>query len=327
MLSKPVVVAAASAAEVVVAASRWFRAHMLRRYNIATTLWRFAALRYRLRSGCSQLALIADFDRTLTTARCGTSCHGVLESCAELSAEYRAATTRLVETYLPIETSTTISREEKIPLMQDWYRQAHELLIKESLTRQILDTAAANSAAELRPGCDALFELCADRGIPLIVCSAGLGNVVQALLCHRLAPNVETKVLPMSRLPIVSNWLTFDTAGLLSGFSQPLLHMFNKNAAFIRQQLGDERWRSLMKTSTGAGTRRLLLLLGDGLGDATMADGIGDEFTVLKIGLLNERAPDKVAAMLPLYEAAFDVVLLGDGPLDWVLELLCSLKS
>ena len=211
--------------------------------------------------------------------------------------------------------------------MQDWYRQAHELLIKESLTRQILDTAAANSAAELRPGCDALFELCADRGIPLIVCSAGLGNVVQALLCHRLAPNVETKVLPMSRLPIVSNWLTFDTAGLLSGFSQPLLHMFNKNAAFIRQQLGDERWRSLMKTSTGAGTRRLLLLLGDGLGDATMADGIGDEFTVLKIGLLNERAPDKVAAMLPLYEAAFDVVLLGDGPLDWVLELLCSLKS
>ena len=34
----------------------------------------------------------------------------------------------------------------------------------------------------LRPGCDELLRASAARGAPFVVCSAGLGNVVRALL-------------------------------------------------------------------------------------------------------------------------------------------------
>ena len=300
-----------------------FRWHLRRTRDVSTTLWRYVRLRWKLaRAGWPSLMVIADFDRTLSTARCGTSCHGVLESCEQLSAEYRAATHKLVQHYLPIETSTSISREDKIPMMQDWYKQAHELLIKEALTHEILDTAAKRSAVELRPGCDELFDLCASRGAPMIVCSAGLGNVVRSLLRHRLPPATAAKVDPVNELPVASNWLFFGANGRLSGFSTPLLHMFNKNAAFIRTQLGAERWASLLERSGGGGKRRVVLLLGDGLGDATMAEGIGPEHDVIKIGFLNECDPSKLAAKLPLYEAAFDAVVLRDGPFDWILELL-----
>ena len=103
----------------------------------------------------------------------------------------------------------------------------------------------------------------------------------------------------------------------MSGFSEPLLHMYNKNGAFVREQLGAQAWARL-----GRG-RRVVLVLGDSLGDATMADGLYEDGTVslVKIGFLNQVEPAKVAALLPKYEAAFDAVILGDRSAEWLVEL------
>ena len=136
-------------------------------------------------------------------------------------------------------------------------------------------------------------------------------RLLRHLLPEREAHGVEA-------LPVVSNWLKFDARGVVHGFSEPLLHMFNKDGRFVLKQLGAERWRGL------ADGRRVCLLLGDGLGDATMADGL-DMPVVLKIGFLNETEPERVAARLPAYEAAFDAVVLGDRDFEWVLELLRGL--
>ena len=67
-----------------------------------------------------------------------------------------------------------------------------------------------------------------------------------------------------------------------------------------------------------------MLLLGDSLGDATMADGLDSSLglTVVKIGFLNESEPSRIAARLPAYSAAFDAVILGDGSFDWLNEIL-----
>ena len=70
----------------------------------------------------------------------------------------------------------------------------------------------------------------------------------------------------------------------MSGFSEPLLHMYNKNGAFVREQLGAQAWARL-----GRG-RRVVLVLGDSLGDATMADGRAFD-AVLKIGPRMETKP------------------------------------
>lgn len=167
---------------------------------------------------------------------------------------------------------------------------------------------------------------------------------MRALLRHRLSAREAESV---DSLPVVSNWLHFE-GGRVSGFSQPLLHMFNKNGAFATAQLGEARWGAL------AAGRRVCLLLGDGLGDATsarvapgrtrpagaafdrerrsrapspaaraVADGL-DLPVVLKIGFLNEVDPERVAARLPAYERAFDAVVLGDTSFSWVLAQLPS---
>ena len=71
------------------------------------------------------------------------------------------------------------------------------------------------------------------RGVPFIVCSAGLGNVVRAVLRTRLPPEADVEALP-----IVSNWVRFeqrpDGEGTICGFTEPLLHMYNKNGATIK---------------------------------------------------------------------------------------------
>ena len=257
---------AASAGALCILANSIFRRSMLSRHRVATTLIKYAKMRLIMRSGgWKSMLVLADFDRTITTASCGTSCHGVVESCQELSAEYRAKTKVLFDKYFPIETNPTMSREEKIPLMQEWYQKAHTLLLAEPFTPALLERAAERSKAALRPGFEELFGLCRAHGSPLVVCSAGLGNVVSALLKHRLES--AEAVAAVDDTPIVSNWLRFDERQRVCGFSQPLLHMFNKNGAFVRSQCGKEKWAHLV-----AG-REVCLLLGDGLGDATMADG------------------------------------------------------
>mmetsp|Transcript_16886 Transcript_16886/g.40035 ORF Transcript_16886/g.40035 Transcript_16886/m.40035 type:complete len:106 (+) Transcript_16886:2-319(+) len=88
----------------------------------------------------------------------------------------------------------------------------------------------------------------------------------------------------------------FNEVGRLVDFSEPLLHMFNKTAAFF-----PEATRTLVKG------KRQCLLMGDGVGDATMADGL--DLETVKIGFLNE----KIEERLPEFQQKFDVVVKGDG--------------
>ena len=288
----------------------WSRAQRVHK-GVVVSLIRYAKLRWRL-ARAERIIVITDFDRTVTTHACGISCHGVLEGCSELGAEYRAATLALKQKYLPVETSPDLTIEEKLPMMQDWYRESHTLLAGEPLTAEVLDRAARASAVVLRPGFITLRLTLERLGVPLVVCSAGLGNVVRSLLAAKLPPLASAAV---ERLPIVSNWLRFGGAdGHVIGFSEPLLHMYNKDGAFLRAALG-EKWPTL-----GAG-RTVALVLGDGLGDATMADGLGMDH-VVRIGYLNEAEGPRLEAHLPQYRKRFDAVVLHDGSFEFVTGLL-----
>ena len=86
-----------------------FRRHSLEHHKVATTLFKYLRLRYKLGGSWDKLLVVADFDRTLSTARCGVSCHGVVESCKELSSAYREGTKVLFDKYYPLETSATLT--------------------------------------------------------------------------------------------------------------------------------------------------------------------------------------------------------------------------
>jgi hypothetical protein len=59
------------------------------------------------------------------------------------------------------------------------------------------------------------------------------------------------------------------------GFSEPILHVFNKSAATVPGPLAEE-----------LRARPHAIVVGDSTGDATMANGGGHEL-VVKLGLLN----------------------------------------
>ena len=60
------------------------------------------------------------------------------------------------------------------------------------------------------------------------------------------------------------------------------------------------------------------ILLGDSIGDRTMCDGGARPSTLLKVGFLNDHVEEK----LELYRRTFDVVVTGDGSMEWVEELV-----
>ena len=267
-----------------------------------------------VRDGPDRLCVIMDFDRTITkywdpsrTKRAPSS-HGILERGR--SAVFRAKADALTEFYFPIETDASLSVTEKIPFMIDWYRKVHGLFVAEGLTRADVANAVSLSSVELRPGVVDTILWCERHRVPLIVMSAGLGDVITEVLRQHLSN------LPAC-LHVVSNAMEFDSSGALVAFTEPVMHMFNK-----RLQASD-----VERLAAAAGlrdSRRNFIIVGDSPGDATMADGL-DATTVLKIGLLNDAGNS--AALLPRYRELFDVLLLGDTGLEPLVAILESVAE
>eukprot|EP00962_Isochrysis_galbana_P042129 scaffold15670_cov112-Isochrysis_galbana.AAC.3 len=73
--------------------------------------------------------------------------------------------------------------------------------------------------------------------------------------------------------------------------------MFNKDGRTIMRQLGTE-WDRI------ASGRSVVLVLGDSLGDSSMADGLLGLKTICKVGFLNEPPGDKQEALMNDYARA-----------------------
>jgi 5'-nucleotidase len=263
-------------------------------------------------SGLTDLSFTVDFDRTLT-AHDSLSSHGALESIESLSdSEYLRLAREVTAKYRPIEIDPMMSIEEKIPHMREWYRQNHELMASQSLSRDQLRQAVKSPKVKFRPGSLELLNLTTQLNVPCCIFSAGLGDVIEHILYHTLS--VES--LP-ENLRVVSNRMVFEN-DLCVGFGDDdsLIHMFNKNQSALSHEE-----RQLFR-------RNNQILLGDSLGDRTMCDddAVAEresaDCNVLKVGFLNEHVETKLGE----YQAAFDIVVVtderGGGGMEWVGELL-----
>lgn len=73
------------------------------------------------------------------------------------------------------------------------------------------------------------------------------------------------------------------TQGVLRAFKGELIHIYNKREGAL---LNTGHFQELR-------TRPNVLLMGDSLGDLTMADGVQDMENILKIGFLNDKVHKK----------------------------------
>lgn len=260
-----------------------------------------------LAGGADKLQFIVDFDRTTTrylgpNGLKGSSCHGIVER--RRSEALLAKAEALNKFYYPIEIDARLSIAEKTPYMEQWYHAVNALLVEAGMSRADLVEDVRDANVQLRPGLRNMLDFAARHDVPVTVFSAGIGDVLREVLLQHYGP------LP-ARLHIVSNWMAWSGPGpdaRLVGFSEPLVHMFNKNVK--DSNMAAAPWFPSVTS------RPHVVLMGDGLGDVTMADGL-DAACVLRLGYLN----DNVDALLPAFNAVYDAVHLQDSP-AW---LLCDL--
>uniref|UniRef100_A0A673ANP6 5'-nucleotidase n=1 Tax=Sphaeramia orbicularis TaxID=375764 RepID=A0A673ANP6_9TELE len=240
--------------------------------------------------------VISDFDMTLTRfahngMRVPTT-HNILDNRLLINED--CTKKELLNTYYPIEIDAGRSTEEKLPLMVEWWTKVHELLIDQRIRKDMLARAVKESSAMLREGYKVFFDHLAEHHIPLLIFSAGVGDVLEEVIRqnHVFHPNIN----------IISNYMDFDHTGVLQAFKGQLIHTFNKrqgalsHAAHLRQ----------------VQDRPNVLLLGDSLGDLTMADGVTDTHNILTIGFLNDQVEERKES----YINSFDIVLVKDETMD-----------
>lgn len=129
---------------------------------------------------------------------------------------------------------------------------------------------------------------------------------------------------------MISNFLKYNDEGVIQGFQDAAIHVLNKNEFALK----GTKYYDLVKD------RDNVILMGDSLGDAGMADGIPHANAVLKIGFLYDHVRTwlywkmiksnfslsyvffKIKENLPNFMDTFDIVLEDDQSMDVVRGIL-----
>eukprot|EP00850_Spirogloea_muscicola_P019408 SM000190S04844 [mRNA] locus=s190:18813:21477:+ [translate_table: standard] len=252
--------------------------------------------------------------------RRGQSSHALVD---QGDARYNDRRRELNEKYYPMEVDPAIPFAEKFQLMDEWWSACHAVLLEGGLTRAAIARSVAGGNIAFRDDCVALFEALAAWDVPLLIFSAGLADVIEEVVrqkLHRSFPNIR----------VVSNRMVFDDAGNLTTFRGRIIHVLNKNehalelAAPLPGEEGDSCADGTGTHIDDTGTaivkgRTNVLLLGDHLGDLGMSNGVQYENRIT-VGFLN----DNVNKWFDTYVASFDIVILDDGPMTTVNELLAD---
>ncbi|CAK1544712.1 unnamed protein product [Leptosia nina] len=258
-----------------------------------------------LRDGHSKLQIVTDFDHTLTrnqldNGKTVLTSFGMLKDCPSIPQYYKDEDNRLASIYKPIEVDHIMTKEEKTKHMIDWYVAAHELLIGMTFPREELMEISRKMVDCFRIGVDELIAWSKAHCIPVLVFSAGLGECVVAALeaANFLLPNVK----------VISNFLAQDESGTITGIKGEVIHTYNKNEAAIK----NTEYYDMVRE------RNNVLLLGDNIGDAAMAEGMDHCDVVIKVGFLGRN----VDGNLQNYLNTFDIVLVNDNTVDAVNAIL-----
>ncbi|CAL4061509.1 unnamed protein product [Meganyctiphanes norvegica] len=248
--------------------------------------------------GFNKMQVIADHDRTLSRAHYNNekteTCHGIMDNSPLMPPYYREEASKLLNKYYPIEVDPIMTEEEKTPHMVEWYGKIHTLLIKCGMSRTSIATMVKQSNVRLRDGTEDLFSKLKSKSVPVLVFSAGMGDILEEVLRHFNVYDDNVKV--------VSNFFEYDEQGNMIGFKGEIIHVFNKNENAVHES---DYFKKI-------GGRNNVILLGDSLGDIKMAHGVPQPNNVLKIGFLN----DKIEERMEMYKKNFDIVLVDDQTME-----------
>jgi len=256
------------------------------------------------KEGKDKIHVVTDFDRTLTkvyvNGKMIPSIISILRDGDYISKDYAEKAHALYNKYRPIEKDSNIPIKEKKKKMKEWWAEHFKLLIKSGLNKKHLEIIIKHENIKFREHALEFFSILRKFEIPLIIISSsGLGDAIPMLL--------KRENCLYSNIHIISNFYRWDKDGKAIGIKKPIIHSLNKEEISIKSY----PVFNLIKN------RKNVILLGDSLDDVGAVKGF-DCKNLIKIGFLNE----DINKNLVHYRKKFDVLLLNDTDMNYVIELI-----
>ncbi len=230
--------------------------------------------------------VVIDFDKTITSKDSNDSWAAAGNLLGE---EFITKTDNLYNKYVPIEKDYSISFEEKTKHMETWYRTVMKYYYDYKLTKTKLERSIKNSKVILRKGAKEFLAKMYEKNIPVIILSAGIGNVIEIFL--------KENSCYFDNIKLITNFIEFDENGNMKKQVNQMIHSLNKTMeGHISKELKD---KLVEKEHT--------LLVGDLVEDKKMAEGSNDDKTIYT-SFLNSSIEEN----LEVYKKNFDIVLTED---------------
>ena len=192
--------------------------------------------------------------------------------------------------------------------MVEWYTAANQLLQNNGIQKKMFGQFVKTSNVEFRDHTKTMLDGLNKAEVPVLVMSAGLGDIlVEVMEAFNVYHRSNTKV--------VSNFLSYDSEGLVTGLDGTMIHVYNKNENAIHDS---EYFKGLQG-------RHNVILMGDSIGDLQMAEGVANPGSVLKIGFLNNMSTAE--KRLPSFLSGFDLVLVDDQTMSVPMDLLAQIPG
>ena len=242
------------------------------------------------------LFVVADFDKTLTRGD-SESTWGILSKANNMGPDYKEKRTALFEKYRPIEIDETLPLDIKSQKMDEWWRGHIGLLYEYGLKEEFIKSAVNRNLLTYRDGAKKFLNKMCELDIPVIIISAGNGNIISEFLIKEwdYYPNIH----------IISNTIEFEN-GVIKGLKGNTIHSLNKDIVH-----GDEEVLKILND------RKNILLFGDLVADTKMLPP-DKEKNALKFGFLDY----KIEENLELYKQVYEVVIKDEGSFDYVSNKL-----
>lgn len=250
-------------------------------------------------SGMERLHIITDFDRTITARNndgsIATTSWAIFAQV--LPESYVVERKELFEHYRPIEIDTSLDIETRTKYMREWWNRHLDLLIRYKLSKDTVSQVAHKANITIRDGVAKFFKFTNKYKIPVLIFSAGIGDVVHVVL---------QKYIESHNAHIIANHFLYNSKDEVAGFQKEIIHTLNKNEYIIRH----ESYHQTIQE------KKNCILFGDTLEDANMSDGLQHD-VIIKIGFLNGDT-----SQLESFKKMYDIVLEDEKASFDILDLL-----
>ena len=255
--------------------------------------------------GASNLHLLADFDRTLTYGTLNgvrtPSVIALLRDGKHLTPDYAVKAHALFDKYHAYEVDDSLSKEERKAYMQEWWDVHNQLLIDSGLSLKDYEDIVQSGKIKFREGIVGFLNLLHEKKVPLVIISAAACG--DAIKMYFKQMNCD-----FDNINYIVNRYQWGANGQAIATVKPTITVANKDEIMLG---GFPNIFEKIKD------RKNVILLGDGLDDPGMVEGFAYE-NLLKIGFLNPGFDSPQEA----FQAAYDVVLEGDGDVAYLNKLL-----